>query len=99
MATPRASTTLSSESVSAGTLRVETCANPNCSAKFKKLGDGVLFAKNVDDPLAWGLASGKKQKVVWLCAECAKSFYLGFETSTRQVVLHLRRSATKGMAA
>jgi hypothetical protein len=77
---------------------LDTCANPTCPAKFKKLGEGVLFAKSVDDALAWGLPHGKKQKVVWLCAECAKNFNLVFDRSKKQVLLHPRQRG-RGAAA
>ncbi len=77
---------------------LDTCANPTCPAKFKKLGEGVLIAKSVDDAPAWGLPQGKKQKVVWLCAECAKSFDLVFDRSKNQVLLR-RRYRGRGAAA
>ncbi len=77
---------------------LDTCANPTCPTKFKKLGEGVLFAKSVDDALAWGLPQGKTQKVVWLCAECAKNFDLVFDPSRKQVLLR-RRYHSRGAAA
>jgi hypothetical protein len=86
-------------SLMAGAPNLDSCTNPECTAKFKKLGDGVLFAETVDNPLAWGLPRGKKQKVVWLCAGCAKVFDLAFDASERQVVLHPRRGRDKRMAA
>ncbi len=78
---------------------LDTCANPTCRAKFKKLGEGVLFAKSVDDALAWGLPRGKRQKVVWLCAECAKNFDLVFDHSKKHVVLQRRTARRRGAAA
>jgi hypothetical protein len=89
----------SAEDVRAGAPNLQTCAHPECAAKFKKLGEGVLFAKTIDNPLAWGLPRGKKQKVVWLCAECAKTFEVAFDVSMRQVVLRPRRTRSKRAAA
>ena len=89
----------SGDPLMAGIPNLESCTNPECAAKFKKLGDGVLFAESIDDPLAWGLQRGKKQKVVWLCAQCAKVFDLEFDSSNRQVVLRSRSVRNKGAAA
>jgi hypothetical protein len=91
--------TFRGESLVAGAPNLETCANPDCTATFKKLGDGILFARAVEDPLAWGLPPEAKQKVVWLCAECAERFDLAFDGSRRQVVLHLRRPLARRIAA
>lgn len=90
--------TFRGESFTAGA-NLQTCANPDCAAPFKKLDDGILFARAVEDPLAWGLPPGVKQKVVWLCAECAERFSLAFDGSRRQVVLHLRRPLARRIAA
>ncbi len=88
-----------SEYLVAGAPNLETCANPDCSATFKKLGDGVLFACAVEDPRAWGLPREAKQKVVWLCEDCAERFDLAFDGSRRQVILHLRRPLANRIAA
>lgn len=53
---------------------VSTCANPNCRAKFNRLGDGELFVFHVTDPKAWGVPSHTKQKVFWLCDGCCTKY-------------------------
>jgi hypothetical protein len=78
---------------------LETCANPYCTTKFNKLGRGALFAEIVDNPRAWGLPPDAKQKVVWLCANCATCFDIEFEPSRRHVILHSRHPRGKCMAA
>jgi hypothetical protein len=35
------------------------------------LGEGKISVISIDDPQAWGLPEHAKQKVVWLCDECA----------------------------
>ncbi len=87
------------DTIIAGVPDLQTCVNPECTAAFKKLGDGILFAKTVDDPLAWGLPSGKKQKVVWLCSGCAKTRDVVFDTARKQVVLQPRPARRKAAAA
>ena len=51
--------------------QVGTCANPRCTAKFRRLGEGRISVISTDDPEAWGLPEHIKQKVVWLCDECS----------------------------
>jgi hypothetical protein len=58
---------------------VSTCANPECKSKFVRLGDGELFVFPVPDPKAWGLPSGVRQKVFWLCDGCCSKLYVRFD--------------------
>ena len=51
--------------------QVGKCANPKCTAKFRRLGDGRISVIFIDHPEAWGLPEHAKQKVVWLCDECS----------------------------
>jgi hypothetical protein len=74
------------------------CANPPCTAVFKRLGDGRLFVEEVDDPVAWGLPVGRRQKVIWLCAACAIHFEVVLDTRTRQIIVRSQGRARK-MAA
>lgn len=55
---------------------VTTCINPDCNNKFLRLGKGHLSAYDVKDPAAWGLPPHVKQKVVWICEECSRTYYV-----------------------
>jgi hypothetical protein len=55
---------------------VSTCANPNCKAQFKRLGEGEMRAFRIDHPQLWGLPGDAKQKVIWLCNQCSLSMYV-----------------------
>jgi hypothetical protein len=50
---------------------VSTCANPECSSKFVRFGEGELFVFPISDPKAWELPDKAKQKVLWLCKQCS----------------------------
>lgn len=63
---------------------VSQCANPECSRPFKKLGEGKLFVRPVQDS-----GSGAKQKALWLCEYCAQEFDLRYDR--RQQEYHMVR--------
>jgi hypothetical protein len=66
---------------------VSTCANPDCGAKFKRLGDGRIFVRSAHK-------SGLTQKVLWLCSKCSQEFDLEYDhrKQTFQLV-HTQRAA------
>lgn len=64
-----------------------TCANSNCNAHLHRMGDGKLYAFPVDDPKSWGLPPHLKQKVVWLCGECAGNMYVRLDRRHHRVQL------------
>jgi hypothetical protein len=66
---------------------VNECANPSCSAKFLRLGEGHLSVFPVDDPNAWGLPKHSRQKAVWLCNECASTMYVRLDR--RRHLIHV----------
>jgi len=55
------------------------CANSDCHAQFKRLGTGRIYTLPVTEPRLWGLPSHIRQKVVWLCAQCARTKDLKFD--------------------
>lgn len=63
------------------------CINPGCGAEFKKLGTGKIYSSPVTQPLAWGLPSHVKQKVVWLCSKCATTKQVEFDQQRCQVLV------------
>jgi len=66
---------------------VHTCANPQCNSNFKRLGEGELHAFPVNNPQAWGLPQDAKQKAVWLCEQCAASFYIRVDQQHHRIQL------------
>ncbi len=75
---------------------VDTCANPDCRAEFRRLGEGKLSVIPIEDGKLWGLPADTKQKVVWLCSRCSLSFYVRADHRNHviRVVHKARRSAT-----
>jgi hypothetical protein len=69
---------------------VKRCANPECENEFKRLGNGKLYTLAVTRPQAWGLPADVKQKVVWLCSECAATRDVEFDKQHHRVVLVVR---------
>ena len=61
---------------------VSTCANPKCSAEFKRLGDGKLFTEppNVH-------VKERPRQMIWLCNSCCRNFKLRFDRETYDFVL------------
>lgn len=65
---------------------VSKCANPQCAAKFRRLGEGKLFVRELQKSRE---RSG--QKAAWLCSECAEEFELRFDRRTEVFSLVQRR--------
>ncbi len=59
-------------------LGVSHCANPECTAQFKRMGQGKLFI-SPSDPVV--TVNHLRQKVIWLCDACAHEFEAKFETN------------------
>jgi len=74
------------------------CANPECEAEFKRLGDGKLYTLSVSHSQAWGLPPHVKQKVVWLCSRCALTREVEFDKQHCQVLLVRRHRPQKQTA-
>lgn len=61
---------------------VSTCANPNCSAEFKRLGDGKLFTEppNVH-------VKDRPRQMLWLCESCSHVYILRFDRERHEFML------------
>ena len=70
-----------------GLFRVDTCANPNCEAKFKRLGEGKIWVFDIDKPKLWGLPANTKQKSVWLCGQCSSLFSVRADHNRHTIML------------
>ncbi len=69
------------------------CANPDCEAEFKRLGKGEIYSLPVAEPQAWGLPAHVRQKVVWLCSDCAETKQVKFDQQHfRILVINRHRS-------
>ena len=60
---------------------VSTCANPKCSSKFKRLGDGKLFTEPPNVHL-----KGRPRLMLWLCDSCYRSDDLRYDREKHQFV-------------
>ena len=79
---------------------LEKCANPKCSAVFRKIGDGKLF--RVPRVGTEPGPSGRAKKTVtmehfWLCSKCAETMTLGIDRHRNVKVIPLR--SARGAAA
>jgi hypothetical protein len=69
----------------AGLPEIHSCANSRCRATFRRLGEGIISVFAIDDPEAWGLPETARQKVVWLCQQCASSFCVRVDQSRHKI--------------
>ena len=58
--------------------RVSHCANPECNAEFKRMGQGKLFICPSDPVVT---VNHLRQKAIWLCDACAHEFEAKFESN------------------
>jgi len=56
-------------------ISVSKCANPQCSAEFKRLGEGKLYTR----PIKQTRPNHTIQKTLWLCSNCLQHFELRFD--------------------
>lgn len=53
---------------------IEKCANPACSALFRRLRDGRVFVVEVGDPSRSGrYPQNRKLRYCWLCNACCRT--------------------------
>jgi hypothetical protein len=63
---------------------IERCANPICSAPFRRLGRGKLFAFEGRTPanlFASGVRGGKTSAFFWLCDKCSLDHTLAIDAA------------------
>ncbi len=77
---------------------VDKCANHECPEHFRKIGDGKLYVFPVNDPEAWGLPKGLRQKVVWLCQDCWRHFYVRFDREAHTATVVARQQHRKHLS-
>jgi hypothetical protein len=65
---------------------VAKCANPQCSAKFHRLGEGKLFVRPLQKA-----KNRSVQKAAWLCNACAEEYELRFDRRNEVFSLVNRR--------
>ncbi len=71
---------------------VSTCANPKCSAEFKRLGDGKLYTEPPNVHI-----KGRPRQMIWLCESCSHIHQLRYDRERHEFVLSAGRK--KGRAA
>ncbi len=77
---------------------VEKCANPLCSAPFRRLGSGKLFAFEVRTvagslrslPAAESGKAGGTSLFLWLCESCTLTATLGLDATGCLTIQELR---------
>jgi hypothetical protein len=74
------------------------CANPDCSAEFKRLGTGKIYSSQVKHPQIWGLPPHIRQKVVWLCSKCSATKRVEFDQEHCEVLVLSRERVHKRSA-
>lgn len=65
------------------------CANPDCSAVLRRLGDGRLFAFDLRVPgrrVAGSRPAGRSYQYHWLCNECCKTVTLSSRSGEVAIV-------------
>jgi hypothetical protein len=66
-------------------LMVSKCANPSCSAAFRRMGEGRLFRIEFQASLPENARfdparqTGRRTEYFWLCAQCAASMTIKVE--------------------
>jgi hypothetical protein len=79
---------------------VEKCANPACTATFRRLRDGRVFVTEVEADYRSG-ASGlmRQRQCFWLCNSCCRIMTVIAEKGKRAQVVPLPATATAARAA
>jgi len=67
---------------------LDKCANPACSATFRRLRDGRIFVIEVEIE-AQDIASGRQLRYFWLCNSCRSTMTVIVDRDKRVQVLPL----------
>jgi hypothetical protein len=62
--------------------KISTCANPQCEARFNRLGEGKLFVRRAEKD-----EKEASQEARWLCPGCAQRFDLRYDRQKEEYVL------------
>jgi len=79
---------------------LDKCANPACSATFRRLRDGRVYVMEVEADYQ-SSASGRvhQRQYFWLCNSCCRSMTVIAEKGKRFQVVPLSATATAARAA
>jgi len=79
---------------------LDKCANPTCSATFRRLRDGRVFVTEVEADYQ-SSASGRahQRQYFWLCNSCCRTMTVIAEKGKRVQVVPLPATATAARAA
>jgi len=64
---------------------IAKCANPDCDAKFRRLGVGKLYLQASHSPE--NRTGERVQKAAWVCERCALRFTVRYNDETRSFIL------------
>jgi len=79
---------------------VDKCANPKCSATFRRLCDGKLFVTEVETDYHNSVSGHQRlREYSWLCNSCCRTMIVIVEKGKRAQVVPLLKSATGVRAA
>ncbi len=70
---------------------VSKCANPDCDAKFRRLGEGRLYLRPSHTPDS--RAENRVLKALWVCSDCSARFNVRFDEAAQTFVLIPANSA------
>lgn len=74
---------------------LDKCANPTCSAVFRRLSDGGrLFAMKVDGTHPDNGDGRTRYRYFWLCSSCGGSLTIAVDAAKRVKVIPLPCTAT-----
>jgi hypothetical protein len=78
---------------------LDKCANPACSARFLRLGDGKVFVTEVDAIYhSDGSGHRRQRQHFWLCNSCCRTMSVTVEKGKKPQVVPLPESATAARA-
>lgn len=72
---------------------VARCFNSECSAKFTRLGEGMLYFQP-----SRSVERGEARGVVWLCAECSRDHALRYDDDQKSFVMTPHRHRGRHIA-
>jgi len=73
---------------------LEKCANPACTATFRRLRDGRVFVTEVEADYRSSASGGSRQRqYFWLCNSCCRTMTVIAEKGKRAQVVPLLMTA------
>jgi len=78
---------------------VDKCANPACTATFRRLRDGRVFVIELEADSRSGATGLRQREYFWLCNSCCRSMTIIAEKGKRAQVVPLPATATAARAS